>query len=473
VGALVMSQRKTRMSESVDHHFSQGDKTMSKFSFARHGLAAAACIACATPALATNGMNMEGYGPISTGMGGASQAIDHGTAALAQNPATLSLMGEGARLDAAIGLLGPSVRSAVPGGPSAKSGGTSYVMPAFGYARKQGALTYGVGVFAQGGMGTEYKGDSFLAAGSGAKVRSELGVGRVLLPVAYQVTPAFAVGATLDFVWAGLDLRMAAPVAQLGALVTGGSGSLPAGLSGLPGTDWARIDFSNSSDFTGKAKSTGWAGKLGMVFKASPELTLGASYQLKTSLGDMKTGSTGASLSAQSLPGAVAGRMTVVDFQWPTMLAAGLAWQATPALLVAADVKRIGWSDVMKNFRMRFDSAAPAGSGADGSVSFALPQNWDDQTVTNIGLAYSVNGQLTVRGGINLASNPIPDALVNPLFPATVEKHYTFGAGYKFSAASELNGSLTVAPKATVTNGQGIAVTHSQTNVQLMYTHRF
>ena len=44
---------------------------------------------------ATNGMLMEGYGPISTGMGGASQAIDHGNAGMAQNPATLGLMADG------------------------------------------------------------------------------------------------------------------------------------------------------------------------------------------------------------------------------------------------------------------------------------------------------------------------------------------------------------------------------------------
>jgi long-chain fatty acid transport protein len=52
---------------------------------------------------------------------------------------------------------------------------------------------------------------------------------------------------------------------------------------------------------------------------------------------------------------------------------------AGPALLVA-DVKRIGWSDVMKDFRMRYDSA-----GMGGSVSFALPQNWKDQTVLSVG----------------------------------------------------------------------------------------
>lgn len=100
-------------------------------------------------------MNMEGYGPVSTGMGGASQAIDHGTAAMAQNPATLALMGEGARLDVALGLLGPDVRSTLAPFSTAKSGGTEYIMPALGYARRTGALTYGIGVFAQGGMGTE------------------------------------------------------------------------------------------------------------------------------------------------------------------------------------------------------------------------------------------------------------------------------------------------------------------------------
>src|SRR5665811_159974 len=85
-------------------------------------------------AQATNGMLMEGYGPISTGMGGASQAIDHGNAAMAQNPATLGMMADGtARIDLAIGILGPDVKSTMTGMPTAESGGTSYLMPAFGY----------------------------------------------------------------------------------------------------------------------------------------------------------------------------------------------------------------------------------------------------------------------------------------------------------------------------------------------------
>ena len=41
----------------------------------------------------------------------------------------------------------------------AKSGGDAYWMPSFSLIRKTGKLTYGVGMLAQGGMGTEY-GDS-------------------------------------------------------------------------------------------------------------------------------------------------------------------------------------------------------------------------------------------------------------------------------------------------------------------------
>jgi long-chain fatty acid transport protein len=436
--------------------------------FTIHRLTPLALLCAATlPAGATNGMNMEGYGPVSTGLGGVSQAVEHGTAAMAQNPATLGLMSAGSRLDLAVGRLGPKVASSVPGMPTAESQGTAYYMPAIGYARRSGALTFGVGLFAQGGMGTDYGTDTFLAMGSGQPVRSELGVGRLLLPVAWQVTPELTIGATLDFVWAGLDLRMAASGAQLGGLVTGVSGNLGQAMPQLAQAPWARIDFSNTSDFTGQAKSTGWAAKLGLVWQPAPGLRVGASYQSETSLGDMKTGATGASMSAFG-GFADSGRMTVIDFQWPSTAAVGLAWQAAPALLVAADVKRIGWSNVMKDFRMRYDSA-----GMGGSVSFALPQNWKDQTVLNLGAAWSLTPQLTLRGGLNRADNPIPATFVNPLFPAIVETHYTLGLGWRLPAAGEFNASLTLAPESKVTTGQGVTVTHKQTNVQLMYTMRF
>ena len=73
-------------------------------------LAVAVAAAVAAPSVfATNGMNMQGYGPIAYGMGGASMAYDNGVAAVMNNPATLGLMPQGSRIDVAYGYLGPNV----------------------------------------------------------------------------------------------------------------------------------------------------------------------------------------------------------------------------------------------------------------------------------------------------------------------------------------------------------------------------
>lgn len=429
-----------------------------------------AALMAAGAAHATNGMLMEGYGPISTGMGGASQAIDHGNAAMAQNPATLGMMADGtARLDVALGILGPDVSSSA-GGMTAKSGGTSYIMPAFGYTRRSGALTYGVGMFAQGGMGTEYDATSFMAGGTGLPARSELGVGNVIFPVAYQVNPNLTVGATFKFMWSSLDLQMAATGAQLAGLAQASgiapTGNLAAALPALAGAPTARLSFSDDNKFTGAAKSTGFGAALGMTYKLNQDVTMGASYQLKSSLNDMETAASAASISA---PGFLDnGKITVIDFQMPSVLAVGASWQASPSLLLAADVKYIGWADSMKSFKMRYDSAQMG-----GSVNFAMQQDWKDQAVLNLGMAWKANEALTLRAGLNLADNPIPDQFVNPLFPATVRDHVTLGLGYQVSKAGDFNMSVTMAPSVSVNSGSGVAISHAQTNWQFMYSHRF
>lgn len=428
-------------------------------------LIALTAIGFASSAFATNGMNLEGYGPIAAAMGGASMAYDNGNAAVMNNPATLGLAADGSRLDIALGFLGPDVK--VVGGQ--KSGGDSYLMPAVGWTRKNSGVTYGVALFAQGGMGTE-----FAMGIDGSPERSELGVGRLIVPVAYNVSPNLVIGGSIDYVWAMLDMKMAMPLANMAGMITNpGNGTLAGALNNLAmgGYDNARLNFSDGSDYTGKAKGTGFAGKLGFTYKASPMVTIGGTYHSKTSLSDMKTGSTGATLIATDTGGfptqTVPGKITVRDFQWPETYGLGISIQATPQFMIAADMKHIGWEDVMKNFTMTFSAMG------DG-VSFALPQNWDDQTVFQIGGAYKMNDKLTLRAGLNMADNPIPDATMHYLFPAIVKDHYTLGFGYAFDPSSEVNFSLQHAPDVKQTNSMfGYTVSHGQTSWQLMYSKRF
>ncbi len=451
---------------------------------------------------ATNGMNMEGYGPIATGMGGASMAYDNGTAAMMNNPATLSLMESKARLDLAIGFLGPDVTSSMTGMPDSKSSGDLYMMPAFGYARKGGQFTYGLGVFAQGGMGTEYDANSFLAAGSGEKVRSEVSMGRVIIPVSYDLNSQWKVAGSVDFVWAEMDLKMALSGAQFGDMVAslGGtqtygtaSGSMvntlagAFGSGGLTSMSWARFDFSDGSDFSGKAKGTGFAGKLGAVYQMNKELAFGFAYHSKTSIGDLEAN--GATLSMNvSGPGVgggpatipVTGNIKVKNFQWPQMLGLGTAYQASPKLMLVFDYKWINWADTMKNFKMTFTASASqpdplaAGFGLGGQVVDAtMYQNWKDQNVFMLGAGYKFTEEFTGRIGFDIANNPIPDKYENPLFPAIVKNHYMIGGGYAFSKASSIDFSFTYAPEVSATNGQGVKTTHSQMNEQIMYSYRF
>jgi long-chain fatty acid transport protein len=407
-------------------------------------------------AWATNGMNVEGYGPIATGMGGASMAYDNGNAAMMNNPATLGLADDGSRLDLAVGFLGPDVK--VVGG--LESGGDAYIMPAGGYTRKNGNLTYGFGIYAQGGMGTEY------AMGvDGLPERSELGIGRMLVPLAYNVNDQLTIAGSVDFVLAMLDLKMAMPAAQMGGLLTDpGNGTLAGGIGGFTN---ARLEFSDGSDFTGKAMATGFAGKIGLTYKINDMATIGATFHTKTSLSDMETDAGEALMIGDgNTAAAIPGKITVRDFQWPAMFGVGVSVTPTDDWMFAADIKRIKWEDVMEDFTMTY-------SALGDSVTFALPQMWEDQTVVNFGAAYKASDKLTLRAGLNIANNPIPDATLHYLFPAIVEDHYTVGFGYDISDSSAVNFSLQYAPEVTQTSGSGFTVDHSQTSWQLMYSAHF
>ena len=371
----------------------------------------AAVMALPNAARATNGMIMEGYGPVATAMGGAAMAYDNGTAAMANNPATLALAAEGGRVDIALGFIGPNVKVGNPIWGASRA--EAFYMPAFGYARKDGNLAYGLGVYAQGGMGTEY------ANGDMAQV----GVGRLILPLAYRLNERLTLGGSVDMVWAGMDLTFA----NFG------------------------IDFKDHSDYSGKAKGYGLAAKLGFTYKLNERVSLGGVYQTAGNLSDLE----GAGY-------------TVKDFDMPPILAVGLSWQASDKLQIAADVKDVMWNSSMNTVTILYPGAAACAPGINCAP---FQQDWQDQIVLALGAAYKLGDRLTGRAGINFGENPIPTQNMNFLWPAIVERHYTVGLGYAIDAGSELNASLSYVPEVEQSNGP--RVTHSQLNWQLMYSKKF
>ena len=138
----------------------------------------------------------------------------------------------------------------------------------------------------------------------------------------------------------------------------------------------------------------------------------------------------------------------------------------------------------MKDFKMSFKANADQGNPlADPAAAFGLGgtvmdatlyQDWDDQTVFNLGAAFKATDMITVRAGWNHASNPIPDKYLNYLFPAIIEDHLTAGLGLDFNESSSLNFAMSFALETDATNpNTGIKSEHSQLSWQLMYTYRY
>ena len=466
-------------------------------------------------AFATNGMNLEGYGPIATGMGGASMAYDNGAAAVMNNPATLGLMPQGDRLDVALGFLGPHIKASAPGLPSlldAKSSEDAFFMPAFGWVRKAGVLSYGLGMFSQGGMGTEFDGMSFLALGTREKVRSEVGVGRVLIPLAFEVNKDLSIGGTVDFVWASMDLKMAIDGDDFlnmagmtpspfqsgkvsGTMMNAFGGFVAGGvINPADPVNWGRFDFSDESAFTGKAKGNGFGGKLGAVYRVNDTLSIGLAYHSKTSISDLEAEGANVSFNANVDTGIAAGglpsgtyapmtiplrgKITIKDFEWPQMIGTGISFKATKSLLLVLDYKWINWAAVMKDFKMSFvaDAVQPglASGFAGTTLDATMYQNWKNQNVFMIGAGYKVTQAFTARIGANIANNPIPNMYLNPLFPATVKNHYMIGAGYVVNVLSTIDASFTYAPEVNNSiTGTPVTISHKQMNGQIMYSYRF
>lgn len=449
---------------------------MNQFVFRPALLTFSVFAALSPSAHATNGMNMEAWGAKSGGMGGAAYAFDTGNSATMNNPATLGLKPAGqSDLGLGLTLLMPDVSSSHPMAGAQDSDGTAYWMPSVSYIRRQGDLSFGVAMLAQGGMGTEYGVGSPLFAGgmsnvntpiamSGQEIRSEVGFGRVMFPLAWNANESLTLAGQIDLAWASMDLQMDMDGRSLAGMMGQGlvGGSLAAS---LPATiDYARFDFSDNNAMTGKAKSYGWGFKLGALWRVNEQFRLGAAYHAKTQMGDMKTDD--ATLSVNGGP--MQGSLKVVDFQWPETYGLGLAYDAGGAWSWAADVKRIIWSDAMANFRMNF----VAGNGMDLNVT--MPQNWEDQTVLAVGVQYKLNPKLALRAGVNHASNPVPDQTLNPLFPAIVETHYTLGLGYRFDPVRSIAASVALAPEVSQTSSTtGITSTHSQATLRVNYNHSF
>ena len=187
-------------------------------------LLALTCLVAATPAFATNGMRMIGFGPVQNGMGGAGAAAPSDSAAVVSNPAALS--GVEPRADAALQAFMPDVKytaTYTPDGVRLFNAGQSSQrptdwLPTLGAVfRLTPDLTLAVAALGTAGMGVDYPAGA--DALYGAKTLSSYVNGRLAPAVAYKLGD-FSVGLALNLMYAQMKFDIFNPA-------FGGAASFP------------------------------------------------------------------------------------------------------------------------------------------------------------------------------------------------------------------------------------------------------
>ncbi|WP_374342993.1 OmpP1/FadL family transporter [Azonexus sp.] len=450
------------------------------------GAAFAALTASSPVALATDVFGLEGIGAVSRAMGGTAVAQDVGPGGMLTNPATLSLEKDGSQAMIGLDLVTTDidVRNKTTG-ETARSGSHGnnrgpYFAPEVAYTQRIGDLAFGIGAFARGGLGTEYGKNSFLSRGmggtdTGLENSSRLLVLDIPLAASYRVNEDFTVGASLDAMWQGLNLDLFLRTDQVVALMGDGrvSGGLAPALGTVPGLQGAHFSLSKNSPLGSGVDAWGYSGRLGMLYRVSPETRVGASYQFESQMADMTGDAVLTAVAGDGSQMPFAGRIRIIDFRMPAKLDIGVSHRLTPQWSIAADLSRVFWKDVMKDIKVAF----VANGG--GDLSIQLPQNYRDQTILALGTSYVLSPAWTLRAGFRFATQALRGDTLFAVIPATPTKHLSLGFSYMLTPASRIDFAYSHAFREKMDNpgtpnaADPIEVKHSQNNATINYTVSF
>lgn len=246
----------------------------------------------ATPAWATNGTQLTGYGTKAMGMGGVAIAFPQDAMAGASNPAGMAFVGHRLTVDAQ--LIALSSEGSF-GGIENEGTGLALV-PEFGYSRPLNDQ-WSIGIVNASGGGTvRYDDQLFTGASDGT---NGLYLSTVVLPtVTYRPTPDLAFGVSLAVAVHGLEIE---------------------DMPGLPNH--------------GMELATGFGWRAGAMWRATDTLAFGATYASKISMGELSGYSDDILLGVDG------------EVDLPEEWGVGFALELGEALTLAGDYRRIKWGD--------------------------------------------------------------------------------------------------------------------------------
>ncbi|TAK60578.1 outer membrane protein transport protein [Methylobacter sp.] len=365
-------------------------------------------------ALATNGINLIGFGTESTLMGGADIAVARDTSALNTNPAGLTQIHGQAFDGFASGLRTFDLSHKDSFGNDKHADNKYTFLGGGGYAMSIDSVpcTAGIGLFSQGGAGGVFKNIN-TAFGNRDDMSSLFAMAKISPGVGCKINDAWSVGASLAITYASVKQKF------------------------FPNTSVGAVPFAGYKLDDASALKVGF--KLGVQYRVNPSLTLAATYTEKTEL-PLTDGELDANYSGMGLGVVKYRNASVMGLALPREAALGLAFKPVDAWLLSFKVNWINWADAIKSVTLR--ATDPENSLAPADYQIVTAGDWKNQWVFASGLAYNWNELTTLYAGYNYGNNPIPAQNSSPLLAGILDHHITLGAARQISRQWRLTGGL-------------------------------
>ncbi len=474
-----------------------------------------AALSIAGTASATNGYFAHAYSQKEAGMAGAGVAKVKNVDALtgATNPANMVFAGD--RWDLGIALFNPDRTYEVEGNPALpngfspvgaipscsapgqapcqlpfslgqqkiKSDNQVFPIPSFGWNKMLSDRTsFGVMVYGNGGMNTEYQGGTAnvynpgtntIVTAPGTYGGGTTGIDLMQLFIAPTFSMKVGENSSIGISLIGAFQRFKAT----GLRSFGGVTLDPAHL-----TDNVFDQLGAVVSRNGYATSTGFGAKVGFNTQVTDGIRIAASYQSEVSMGEFDEYR---GLFAEG-----------GDFDIPETWTFGVAADVGDKGVFALDVQRINYNDTksigngiepltqgecLDALNAFFFTGVQAASGpgcGGGSNGFGF--GLDDMTVVKAGYEWDHSDSLTFRVGYSVTDQPIgeDDVIFNILAPAVIEKHITAGFTKQLTSGSEMTMSLMYGAGEKVSGpnpfdpGQTISIDMNQYQVGFTYSRK-
>lgn len=378
--------------------------------------ALAATVLAPAGAWASNGLNLVGFGAESLGLGSADIAVSRDANAVNINPAGMTQI-PGKRFDTyLVPFYSFNFKHSDEFNDDYKLDNPFGIFASAAYVTQalHPDLRFGIGMFASGGTGINY--DKLRTRfGTRDEYSAVLAITKVASAVAWQANPQLSVGLGINLTYSSTRQKI-----------------FPDTSSADPQFFGLRIDG---------ADGLSWNGRIGIQYKQTPNLTLGMTYATETDV-KLRNGTATFNYGAIGLVRVKYRDARIDGFALAREWGAGFAWEFTPKWMLAGELTWLDWSGALNDARLY--ATRPQNPAAPREVSFAQSLDHRDQYVWGLGLAYKWSDRTTLRGGVNIARNPIPDRTLTPTLNLTADGEIDLGFthklanGWEFASAMQL-----------------------------------